>query len=117
MSIIVRDMEVNEAAEVYKIGKRAFTGLESLFVGKPKLALVAVKDEKIVGAILYKFFQCDGKKIGYVDYAFIDPDYHNQGVGGILYKAATDFLWWLSSRWQCLYRFLFCNSDRLSNYK
>lgn len=86
-------MEVNEATEVYKIGKRAFTGLESLFVGKPKLALVAVKDEKIVGAILYKFFQCGGKKIGYVDYAFIDPDFHNQGVGGILYKAATAFLW------------------------
>lgn len=93
MNIIVRHMKDSEAAEVYKIGKRAFTGLESLFFGKPKLALVAVKDEKIVGAILYKFFQSGGKKIGYVDYAFIAPDFHNQGVGGILYKAATECLW------------------------
>ena len=64
--------------------------LESLWVGKPKQAVVAVKDGKIVGAILYKFFQSSGRKVGYLDYAFVDPDFHGQGVGGILYKESAD---------------------------
>lgn len=91
--ITIRRMEAGEAAEVRRIGRRAFDGLESLWVGKPKQAVVAVKDDKIVGAILYKFLQSRGRKVGYFDYAFVDPDYHGQGVGGVLYKAGVDYLW------------------------
>lgn len=91
--IIVREMMQNEVSIVRKIGRRAFTGVESLWVGKPKQALVAVKDGNIIGAVLYKFITDGNKKTGYIDYAFIEPDYHNQGVGSILYKAAADFLW------------------------
>ena len=91
--ITIRRMEAGEEAEVRRIGRRAFDGLESLWVGKPKQAVVAVKDGKIVGAILYKFFQSSGRKVGYLDYAFVDPDFHGQGVGGILYKESADYLW------------------------
>ncbi|NLO38646.1 MAG: GNAT family N-acetyltransferase [Ruminiclostridium sp.] len=93
MEIVVRPMQSGEAAEVHKIGRRAFTWFESLWVSKPREALVAVKDGTIVGAILYKFMKTRGTKIGYIDYAFIDPHYHNQGIGGRLYKASIDFLW------------------------
>lgn len=92
-NIYVREMRTNESSDVLKIGKCAFTGVESLWIGKPKQALVAVKNDTIVGAILYKFIMSGGKKVGYVDYAFIDPHYHNQGIGGILYKATVEYLW------------------------
>lgn len=93
MEVTIRTMEPHEAPEVLKIGRRAFTGFESLWVPKPKTALVAVAGDKITGAVLYKIFTANGKKIGYIDYAFIDRDYHHQGIGGQLYRAAMDFLW------------------------
>lgn len=92
-NVSVREMLPDEASAVLKIGKRAFTGLESLWVAKPKQALVAVKDGTIVGAILYKFVMSGNKKTGYVDYAFIDPDYHSQGIGSILYQSTVEYLW------------------------
>ncbi len=92
-NIIIRQMQTDEIEMVHKIGKRAFTGLESLWVPKPKQALVAVKDGKIAGAILYKFIKAGGRKIGYVDYAFVDRDYHNKGIGNVLYKGAAEYLW------------------------
>lgn len=91
--ITIRQMRPNEADTVRKIGRRAFTGIESLWVPRPKLALVAEEGNRIVGAIMYKFLITGGKKTGYVDYAFVDPDYHSHGVGSELYRAAADFLW------------------------
>lgn len=93
MEIITRPMEPGEEPKVQKMGKRAFGGLEGIGIPKPRQAIVAVKDGKIVGAIQYKFYRAGGKKIGYFDYACIDPDYHNQGIGSILYKATADYLW------------------------
>ncbi len=91
--ITIRPMEKEEAQKVQKIGRRAFNGMESLMVTKPKEALVAVQDGKITGAVMYKFMKNGSRKIGYVEYAFIDRDYHSQGIGGILYRAAVDLLW------------------------
>lgn len=53
----------------------------------------AVIDGKIVGAIQLKFYTGGGKKFGYYEYAFIDPDYHNKGVGNVLYSAVAEYLW------------------------
>ena len=92
-AVTVRPMRAEEARDVRKMGRRAFAGLESLWVSKPGQALVAVREDKIVGAVLYKLMNAGGKNIAYVDYAFVDPDYHNQGLGGSLYRAATEFLW------------------------
>lgn len=89
----VREMRPDEAALVRRMGRRAFTGLESLWVSRPRQALVAERDGRVVGAILYKFYRAGGRKIGYVDYAFVDPDCHGQGVGTVLYREAAAFLW------------------------
>lgn len=92
-TITIRPMKEEEASLVQKIGKHAFTGIERLMVSKPKKALVAEQDGKITGAVLYKFQKTGGQKIGYIDFAFIDPEYHGQGIGTVLYRAAVDFLW------------------------
>ncbi len=93
MNINIRLMEPGEAATVQKIGKRAFTAFESLWVPKPKTALVAVVGDRIAGAALYNIFNAAGKKVGYIDYAFIDPDFQNQGIGHQLYNAVIEHLW------------------------
>lgn len=92
-NITIRQMRAGEEPLIQKMGRRAFVGMEALFVSKPKAALVAEYNGIPVGAVLYKFYQCGGQKVGYIDYAFIDPNYHGQGVGNVLYKAAVDFLW------------------------
>lgn len=93
MAIITRQMRPEEARKVQKIAQHSFEALEGLGVPKPKQAIVAVSGDDIVGAIQYKCYRAGGKKIGYFDYAFIAPGYRNQGIGGMLYKATTDFLW------------------------
>ena len=91
--IEVRLMREDEAGQVRVMGRRAFSGFESLWVSKPKLAMVAIQDGRIVGAILYKFIRAGGKKIGYVDYAFVDRDRQGQGIGGVLYRETVRHLW------------------------
>lgn len=93
MEILVRPIEPGEKKAVLKMGRRAFTGFESLWVTKPKEALVAVRDGKIVGAVLYKIFQAGGRKVGYYDYGFVDPSCHHQGIGRVLYRECANFLW------------------------
>lgn len=91
--LIFRDMLPHEADEVYAIGKKAFKGIEKLWIGRPQRALVALYKDKLVGAIMYKFLNLPNHKVGYVDYAFMDPAYHGQGIGGRLYEATFEFLW------------------------
>ncbi|TDO73406.1 hypothetical protein DFR79_13723 [Halanaerobium saccharolyticum] len=51
----IRAIKQNEAQRVRKLGKKTFEWFESLFVPEPKLCYVAVEDNKIVGAVLYKY--------------------------------------------------------------
>ena len=46
--VIIRPMKDGEQKEIVKVGKRAFKLMESLFVGTPKLAMVADYNGKIV---------------------------------------------------------------------
>lgn len=93
MEIVIRSMEKEEAEEVKRIGKRAFSLVEGMFVSKPKHALVAVVDGKLAGAIIYKITEVKGRRTGYFEYAFVDPEYHGKGIGRKLYQATTDYLW------------------------
>lgn len=93
MEITTRLMKPSEAQDVLKIARCAFSAFEALMVSKPKQAIVAISGEKIVGAVQFKFYTAGGKKVGYYDYAFIEPEYHNQGIGSILYQATADYLW------------------------
>lgn len=91
--IVVRKMEPNEASAVKKVGQRTFGIVESLFVTRPKEAMIALLDDKIVGGIIIKYIVSNGKKIGYYDGAFIDPDYQGLGIGNKLYAETTKYLW------------------------
>jgi len=87
-------MEPEEAGKVKKLGIKSFRGLESLFVPKPKEAIVAVNNSEIVAAVIVKFMtDKNNQKVGYVDFAFVDRAYHNQGIGGQIYKEAIAYLW------------------------
>lgn len=92
--IVIRKMHPSESKEVKKVGLKAFGfGIERLFIGKPKDAMVAVLDGKIVGGINTKYIQTGKHKIGYYDTAFIDPAYHGQGIGKLLYEKTTEQFW------------------------
>ena len=91
--LIIRKMKAEEAEEVKKVGKKAFWGVEGLFVNEPKEAMVAILDDKIVGGMAIKYIVANDKKLAYIDFAFIDPDYHNQGIGRKLYKETFEYLW------------------------
>lgn len=94
MNFIIRRMEPGEAKEVKKLGIRSFRSLESLFVPTPKEALVAIKDSKIIAAVIIKIIRSkDNQKTGYIDFAFVDPAFHNQGIGRQIYKASVFYLW------------------------
>ena len=90
--IIIRKIKKNEKKEVLKLARKAFLGIESLFVSSPNNAMVALIDDKIVGGIIYKVMKFDEKKIAYISDAFVDKKYHNQGIGKKLYKETIDFL-------------------------
>lgn len=91
--VTIRKMEQSEARAVKKVAQRTFGIVERLFISRPKEAMVAVVDDKIVGGIIIKYIVSSGKKIGYFDAAFIDPDYQGQGIGGKLYRETTKYLW------------------------
>lgn len=92
-NIITRSMEPQEAALVQRIGRQSFTGMERLMVSKPKQGIVAEADGEIAGAILYKIMNVGGKKIGYIDYAFVHPRHQGRGIGNVLYKDTCSHLW------------------------
>lgn len=92
--IVIRKMEASESKEVKKIAAKAFGfGIERLFVSEPKEAMVALLDDKIVGGINTKYITSGKHKIGYYDTAFIDPNYHGQGIGKLLYEKTTEQFW------------------------
>ena len=91
--VIIRPMKDGEQKEIVKVGKRAFKLMEALFVGVPKLAMVADYNEKIVGSIMYKYINTKKKKVVYIVEAFVDPNYSGLGVGKLLYNKTFDYLW------------------------
>lgn len=93
MNIIIREMKKEEFNDVRILGRKSFRGFESLIVPKPKDALVAVANDKIVGAVLYKFYNVKNIKIGYIDFIFVDPSMHSLGIGKLLFDEVTSLLW------------------------
>lgn len=91
--VVIRKMKSEEALEVKRLGQKAFIGVERFCVGKPKEAMIAIVNDKIVGGMIIKYIIANDKKFGYIDFAFIDPDYHNQGIGRKLYKETFEYLW------------------------
>ncbi|SDL02548.1 MULTISPECIES: GNAT family N-acetyltransferase [Halanaerobium] len=86
----IRAMKKNEAEQVRRLGKKTFEWFESLFIPKPKDCYVALEDNKIIGAVLYKYLTIADKKIGYVDYIFVDKAFHGKGIGSKLVDHCLD---------------------------
>ena len=82
--IEIRAMKKSEETKVKKLGKKTFEWFESLFIPDPKDCYVAVENNNIVGAVLYKYLTVADKKIGYVDYIFVDKSVHGKGIGSKL---------------------------------
>ncbi len=80
----IRAMKKREAEEVKKLGKKTFEWFEGLFIPEPKDCFVAVEENKIIGAVLYKYFSAANQKIGYVDFIFVDMAAHGKGIGSRL---------------------------------
>ena len=91
--VVIREMKEEERKAVIKVGRKAFEVIEALFIGKPKQAMVAEYEGKIVGGIIYEYLNAGQKKIAYIAEAFVDPDYHGFGIGGKLYQGTFQFLW------------------------
>lgn len=109
----IRRMQPHEAVEVRKIAAKAFDGIERFLIAKPKEALVAEIDGKIVGGIIIKYISSNSDKIGYYDGAFIHPDYHAKGIGSALYKATAEYLW----EQGCTAQAAFVKDDNVASWK
>lgn len=93
MDVKIRPIQKSEISEVQKLGKKCFSKFESLMIPKPEMANVAVLNNQIVGAVLYKVFHYKRFTIGYIDYAFVDQKYNGQGLGQLLYQQTVNQLW------------------------
>jgi len=94
MELIIREMETEEAKALQSLGNKTFLrSLEGPYVPKPKKARVAVRDGKIVGAYCYSIEICGEKKLGFVDFLFVDPAYAGQGIGSALCQEGAAHLW------------------------
>ena len=80
----IRAMKKSEAEEVKKLGKKTFEWFEGLFIPEPKDCFVAVEENKVIGAVLYKYFSAANKKIAYIDFIFVDKAAHGKGIGSKL---------------------------------
>jgi GNAT superfamily N-acetyltransferase len=105
-------MRPDESSQVKSIAYKSFKGLEKIFISQPKTALVAELEGQAVGAILYKIFKTKSHKIGYVDYAFIDPKAQGKGVGKTLYDETIKHLWGL----ECDYISAMVKDDNVASW-
>lgn len=93
MKIEFREMRSDEIKEVVKVAHHSFGIIESLFMAKPKQAVLAVVDGVIAGGIAYKIFPGNhNKTIGFVEAAFVGKEFAGIGIGNQLYQETTDFL-------------------------
>jgi len=86
-------MNPDEGPELRKLARKSFGLIEGLFVAKPKTALVAVLDEKIVGGFMYQTEMAGDKKIGFASFLFTHPSLQGQGIGKRLSEKGIRHLW------------------------
>lgn len=88
---VIRPMHPGEEQEIQTLGKACFQMIEKLFVGKPKHAMVAEYDGKIVGAIIIAYMNPE-RSVAYMDEGFVDPQYQGLGIGKKMYRYTFDYL-------------------------
>jgi len=93
MDLTIRSMQPNEVREAHKIIRKAFGVLEGIFTPKPKTALVAELDGRIVGVFAYSIEQAAGKKVGFASIFATHPDVRGQGIGKRICAEGIQHLW------------------------
>jgi GNAT superfamily N-acetyltransferase len=92
--VLIREMKHGEDGTIQALGIKTFIrSLEGFYVAKPRTAKVAVLDDKIVGGFIYTTDNFGDKKLGFVDFFFVDPAYAGRGIGRDLCKEGIDYLW------------------------
>jgi len=89
---IIRLMAQNEASIVLRGQRKAFSPLFGMFMSRPKEALVAESDGRIVGAVTYKTIPTAKGKAGYLDIAYVDSSQRGKHLGSRLYIATMEHL-------------------------
>lgn len=91
MDLTVRKMEPNEAEAVQKIGKNCFVGFERLILHKPKKALLAICNDEITAAVMYRIITVNEiMKVGFIEFAFVKKEHQGRGIGNVLYEAVIN---------------------------
>ncbi len=91
MDICIRAMAPEETETLMRYARQSFSLIERLGVSRPKMAVVAMVDGEIAGAVFLKMFGME-QKTGYMDLGFVRPEYRGKGVGNALYPAAIQAL-------------------------
>jgi ribosomal protein S18 acetylase RimI-like enzyme len=89
---IIRLMALDEAPIVLRGQRKAFSSLFGLFLSRPKEALVAESEGRIVGAVTFKSIPTIKGKAGYLDIAYVDASQRGKHLGSRLYVAAMEHL-------------------------
>lgn len=93
MEIHIRTMQPEEAKEALAVYRKSFGFPEGYFSPKPKEAIVAVADGKIVGGLFYKTKVIAKKKLGYIDFLFTDPAHQGKGIARKLCAEGFKLMW------------------------
>ena len=107
-SLLVREMEIDDLADVFHLGEKIFTAREvpnlyrtwdeyeviNLFQSDPEFCLVAESDERIVGFILGTTIEKSQSawKYGHLVWLGVEPDSHRQGIAVKLFKHFTSLM-------------------------
>jgi ribosomal protein S18 acetylase RimI-like enzyme len=107
-NVSVREMEIDDLADVFHLGEKIFTAREApnlyrtwddyevvnLFLNDPEFCLVAEDDEKIVGFALGTTVSKSRSawKYGHLVWLGIEPEYQNQGIAAKLFRHFRDLM-------------------------
>ena len=107
-SSVVRQMEIDDLADVFHLGEKIFTAHEvptlyrtwdeyevvNLFQSDPEFCLVAESDEKILGFLLGTTIEKSHSawKYGHLVWLGVEPESHRQGVAVKLFKHFRDLM-------------------------
>jgi len=91
--ILIRLMRNDEKKEIRRVMRRSFPLVQQWFFTLTPDVLVAVKNEKVLGAIVLKPLPLPRKRKGGLMYwGFTDPEARGLNIGLKLYKAGIDYL-------------------------